>query len=265
MANKLSSKEIYNHSAIRNVSVVFGSVFSNIHVRKYTKSGDIDNTNTSLVPISYSSKEMYEMWVEESLRTVSANSNLEINKKFPRLSFDMTSLSVNTERGMNTNIPIYGRTISSNGRTVKSRTPISYSFNYTLTIWAKNMDDSIQILDQILPVFTPEISIKLRESFRLNLVNDVKIVLNSVSKNDNYQTILENRLINWDLEFTVYADILPINTEEMSIIETTILDTIEVNSKDFYMGKYTDWYNRERKYEVKTMEDELPIPFGHKR
>ena len=248
LANKLSSSEIYNHSAIRNVTVVFGSVFSNIHVRKYNKDGSINKVNTSLVPISYSAKETYELWLDEKLRR--DDGNTEINIKLPRLSFEMTGLSVNTQRGMNTNIPIYGRSISANGRTVKSNTPISYQFDYNLTIWAKNMDDSIQILDQILPMFTPEISIKLRESIRLNIINDVKIVLNSISKNDNFQTVLENRILSWELSFSVFADIMPVNTEEMSIVETVMMDTIEANTEQFYHGKFPDWYRMEDKYEM---------------
>jgi len=98
-----------------------------------------------------------------------------------------------------------------------------------LTIWAKNMDDSIQILDQILPMFAPEVSIKMKESFGINLVNDVKIVLGSVSKGDNYQTMLENRIINWDLSFTVYANVLPPKTTEMSVVQDVIADVIEAN------------------------------------
>ena len=118
------------------------------------------------------------------------------------------------------------------------------------------MDDSIQILDQLLPMFTPEISIKLRESIRLNIVNDVKIVLNSVSKNDNFQTVLENRILQWDLSFTVFADIMPINTEEMSVIETVMMDTIEANTEQFYHGKLPDWYRMADQYEMIIEEDD---------
>ena len=239
------------------MTVVFGSVFSNIHVRKYNKDGSINKENTSLVPIAYSAKESYETWIEQKLRN--ADANTEINIKLPRMSFEMTGLSVNVERGMNTNIPIYGRTIMPNGRTVKSRTPISYQFDYTLTIWAKNMDDSIQILDQLLPMFTPEISIKLRESIRLNIINDVKIVLNSVSKSDNFQTILENRILQWDLSFSVFADIMPINTEEMSIVETVMMDTIEANAEQFYHGKFPDWYRMENQYEMIIEEQDSSV------
>lgn len=230
MAGKLSSAEIYSRSAIRNVSVVFGSVFSNLHVRRYKADGSIDTSSTTLVPIAYSAKEAYSLWIDESMRTPDASS--EVNIKLPRLSFEMTGLQAAPERGMNVNVPIHGRSILPNGRVVKSRSPVSYSFEFTLTIWSKNMDDSIQILDQILPMFAPEISIKMKESFRINLVNDVKIVLGSISKGDNYQTILENRLINWDLSFTVYANVLPPRTAEMSLVEDVLSDIIETNLKE---------------------------------
>ena len=224
MPGKLTSKEIYSRSAIRNVSVVFGSVFSNIHVRKYKKDGSIDETSSTLVPIAYSAKEAYSLWIDQSMRTPDSSS--EVNIKLPRMSFEMTGLQAVPERGMNVNVPIHGRTIFQDGKVVKSRSPIAYSFEFTLTIWSKNMDDSIQILDQILPMFAPEISVKMKESFHINLVNDVKIVLSSISKGDNYQTILENRLINWDLSFTVYANILPPKTAEMSVVQDVLADVI---------------------------------------
>lgn len=227
MAGKLTSKDIYSRSAIRNVSVVFGSVFSNLHVRRYRKDGSIDESATTLVPIAYSAKEAYSLWIAESMR--GPDSTSEVNVKLPRLSFEMTGLAATPERGMNVNVPIHGRSIASDGTVVKSRSPVAYSFEFTLTIWAKTMDDSIQILDQILPSFAPEISIKMKESFRINLINDVKIVLGSISKGDNYQTMLENRLINWDLGFTVYANVLPPKTNEMSIVQDVVADLIEEN------------------------------------
>ena len=227
MPRKLTAKDIYSRSAIRNVSVVFGSVFSNLHVRRYRKDGSIDEKSTTLVPIAYSAKEAYSLWIDESMRAPDAAS--EVNVKLPRLSFEMTGLAAAPDRGMNVNIPAYGRSITPSGTVVKSQSPVAYSFEFTLTIWAKNMDDSIQILDQILPMFAPEVSIKMKESFHINLVNDVKIVLGSVSKGDNYQTMLENRLINWDLAFTVYANVLPPKTSEMSVVQDAIVDLVEAN------------------------------------
>ena len=227
MAGKLASKDIYSRSAIRNVSVVFGSVFSNIHVRKYRKDGSIDPSAATLVPIAYSAKEAYALWMDETMRMPDASS--EINVKLPRMSFEMTGLAMSPDRGMNVNLPVHGRRVSPSGRVVKSRSPIAYSFEFTLSVWTKTMDDSIQILDQILPMFAPEVSVKMKESFGINLVNDVKIVLSSVSKGDTYQTPLEARIINWDLSFTVFANILPPKTDEMSVVQDVIADLVEAN------------------------------------
>ena len=96
MAGKLSSKEIYSYSAVRNVSVVFGSVFSNLHVRKYKKDGSIDESTSTLVPIAYSAKEAYSLWIDESMRMPDAAS--EVNIKLPRLSFEMTGLAAAPDR-----------------------------------------------------------------------------------------------------------------------------------------------------------------------
>ena len=227
MAGRLESKDIYSRSAIRNVSVVFGSVFSNFHVRRYKKDGSIDKSASTLVPISYSAKEAYSLWMAEAMRMPDASS--EVNVKLPRLSFEMTGLAASPDRGMNVNVPIHGRSVSPAGSVVKSRSPVAYSFEFTLTLWAKTMDESIQILDQILPMFAPEVSVKIKESFGINLVNDVKIVLGSVSKGDTYQTMLENRIINWDLSFTVYANILPPRTDEMSLVQDVISDLVHEN------------------------------------
>ena len=238
--NKLTSEQVYNHSAIRTTAVIFGALFSNLHVRRYNKDGSISD-KTSLVPISYQAKDQYALWLEQEMRT--PQGNIEINVKLPRMSFEMVGLSRDEEKKSNPNLPMFSKTISANGKTLRSRSPIPYVFDYQLSIWCKQMDDSIQILDQILPMFVPELSIKLRESRKLNIYNDVKIVLNSISKNDNYQSGFdENRMIVWDLSFQVHADIMP-EPEESTIIQTVIADTIERVTDAYIDGIIPEYMN----------------------
>lgn len=250
--NKLTPDQMYNNSTIRNVTVVFGSVFSNIHVRKYLPDGSIDPVNTSLVPIAYSAKTQYGYWIEQQMRKPTGN--IEINMKLPRLSFELNGLSLANDRGINTNLPLVAKKISQDGTQLKSRAPISYSFDFTLSIWAKQMDDSIQVLDQILPFFTPELSIKTKESKIMNIVNDIKIVLNSISKNDNYaEGFNENRIIEWDLSFTVFANIIP-KYETTHVIQSVIIDTVETVVNDYENGIIPDYMNIHGKYGVKVYE-----------
>ena len=248
--NVLTSEQIYNHSAIRTTAVIFGALFSNIFIRRYNTDGSISNTKT-LVPISYQAKEQYALWVEQEMRT--PQGNIEINIKLPLMSFEMTGLSRDEEKKSNPYLPVYSKSISCNGKTMRSRSPIPYIFEYQLTLWCKQMDDSIQILDQILPMFAPEVYIKLKESKKLNIYNDVKIVLNSINKNDNYQSGFdENRMITWDLSFQVHADIMPV-PEESTVIQTVIADTVEMITDSYLEGNIPEFMNG--KYGLKIKEE----------
>ena len=182
--------------------------------------------------------------------------NIEVNVKLPRMSFEMVGLTRDEEKKSNPNIPVFSNTISPNGKTLRSRSPIPYVFDYTLSIWCKQMDDSIQILDQIVPMFVPEISIKVRESKKLNIYNDVKIVLNSINKNDNYQAGFdENRMIIWDLSFQVHADFMP-EAEESTVIQTVIADTVEEVTEGYLNGFAPPWMYSE--YGVRVVEKFVP-------
>jgi hypothetical protein len=63
--------------------------------------------------------------------------NIEVNVKLPRMSFEMVGLSRDEEKKSNPNVPVFTSTISSNGKTLRSRSPIPYVFDYQLTIWCK--------------------------------------------------------------------------------------------------------------------------------
>lgn len=248
--NTLTSEQVYNHSVIRTTAVIFGALFSNIFVRKYNADGSISNER-SLVPISYQAKEHYALWLEQEMRL--PQGNIEINTKLPRMSFELIGLIRDEEKKSNPNLPVYSSTISANGKTLRSRSPIPYSFDYSLSIWCKQMDDSIQILDQIIPMFVPELSIKVRESRKLNIYNDVRIVLQSINKNDNYQSGFdENRMIVWDLSFQVSADYMP-QTEESTVVQTVVVDTVEAVTKAYVEG--VDPYFLKGGYGVSVEED----------
>lgn len=248
--NKLTSEQAYNNSAIRTTAVIFGAIFSNIFVRNYNKNGTISDKKT-LVPIAYQAKEHYGLWLEQEMRL--PQGNIEINTKLPRMSFEMIGLTRDEEKKTNPNVPVFSKTISCSGKTMRSRSPIPYIFDYQLTIWCKQMDDSIQILDQIIPMFVPELSIKVRESKKLKLYNDIKIVLNSINKNDNYSAGFdENRMITWDLSFQVHADIMP-EPEESSVIQTVIADTVEIVTNAYIEGITPEFMNRN--YGIKVKEE----------
>ena len=74
-----------------------------------------------------------------------------------------------------------------------------------LNIMAKNQDDGLQILEQILPYFQPEytLSIKPVDEFT-SFKQDVPIILNGVSFDDQYEgDYTSRRVLIYTLDFTM--------------------------------------------------------------
>tara|TARA_B100001778_G_C18066963_1_gene396840 strand:- start:101 stop:541 length:441 start_codon:yes stop_codon:yes gene_type:complete len=68
---------------------------------------------------------------------------------------------------------------------------------------AKNSEDALQIVEQILPTFQPDYTVTLNVLPTLDIVRDVPIVLNDVGYEDTYEgTFTERRVILYTLNFT---------------------------------------------------------------
>jgi hypothetical protein len=68
---------------------------------------------------------------------------------------------------------------------------------------AKESDDSLQIIEQILPYFQPDYTLTINDMADMGIKRDVPIVLNSVSYEDNYQGDFETRrALIYTLDFT---------------------------------------------------------------
>ena len=60
--NKLNPSSLYSNS-IRNITVIFGSIFSNLSVYKYNKDGSL-STKTKKVPLFYTEKQAYAYYLD---------------------------------------------------------------------------------------------------------------------------------------------------------------------------------------------------------
>lgn len=88
-------------------------------------------------------------------------------------------------------------------RSIKQQVP--YNINMQLNIMAKNQDDGLQILEQILPYFQPDYTVSIKpiddmQSFK----QDVPIILNGVSFDDQYDGDYNSRrVLVYTLDFTM--------------------------------------------------------------
>jgi hypothetical protein len=172
-------------------------MFNNIVVSRKTTAGVVDKRIK--VPISYSPRDklLARIETDPSLRKPDAIS-------LPRMGFEVTSMTYAGERKLST---IQRYTIKSTTDPNKKNSvyaPVPYDINFQLSIMVKSAEDGTQILEQILPFFTPEWTNSVQLIDDLELKMDIPLVLISVSSDDTYDGDFETRrALIWTLDFTM--------------------------------------------------------------
>jgi hypothetical protein len=198
----LGNAQFY-HRTIRKMVVTFGTLFNDIEIVRYTQAGT--PKEKLKIPLSYGAKERY-------LTRLTSNPTLtkSINTLVPRMSFNLDNLEYDTSRKQISTLRNFS---SDTDSTVKTQfVPVPYNYEFSLSIYVRNTEDGTQILEQILPFFTPDFSVVVDFIPSMNQKYTVPIILNSVSSTVDYEGSDEDgttRLIVWDLNFTVKSYIWP--------------------------------------------------------
>lgn len=197
----LGNAHFYNRT-IRKVVVAFGTLFNDIMLVRYNKAGTTEYERFK-VPLSYGSKEKY-------ITRITSDPNLtkSVNTVVPRISFEMTGMSYDASRKQQSLLRNFAQ--SSTGTVNTQFAPVPYDFNFSLSIYVRNTEDGTQIIEQIIPFFTPDFTVTVDFIPEMDQKYDMPIILNSVNTSTDYEgDMLTTRLILWDLEFTVKGYIWP--------------------------------------------------------
>jgi len=197
----LGNANFYNRT-IRKIVVAFGTVFNDIYVVRYTKDG-VTAKETIKVPLNWGAKEKY-------ITRITSDPSLtkSIATTVPRISFEMTGMSYDSSRKLPTTVRNFS---ANNATTIHAQyVPVPYNFDFSLSIYVRNTEDGTQILEQILPFFTPDFSVTVDFIPLMDPKYDMPIILNSVSNETTYEgDMMETRMIIWNLEFTAKSHIWP--------------------------------------------------------
>jgi hypothetical protein len=210
----LGNAHFYNRT-IRKVVVGFGSLFNDIQLIRYTKDMATE-VERFKVPLSYGAKEKY-------LTRLASDPDLtkSVAITVPRISFDMVGMSYDSSRKSITTNRNFS--VGANNTTLKSQYgPIPYNFDFNLSVYVRNTEDGAQIMEQILPFFTPDFTVTMDFISAMDQKYDMPIILNSVSTTTDYEgDMMSTRLILWDLTFTAKAFIWPpVKTSKMITLST---------------------------------------------
>ena len=186
----------FYHETIRNVIVAFGTMFNNIQIVRKDNSGTV--TQIMKVPLAYGPKQKFLNRLDQD-PSLSAATAITL----PRLGFEIGSLSYDTARKMN-RVQKFKKVKSNNKNKLDTQfMPVPYNLDISLFAMAKNSDDALQIVEQILPFFQPDYTLTINDMADMGVKRDVPIVLNSISYEDSYRgDYAERRAIIYTLAFT---------------------------------------------------------------
>jgi hypothetical protein len=123
------------------------------------------------------------------------------------MSFNLDGMSYDSGRKQQTTMQNFG---FSSGSFKTQYAPIPYNFDFSLSIYVRNTEDGTQILEQILPFFTPDFTITMDFIASMDQTYDMPVILNSVTPEVDYEgDFMNTRLIIWNLSFTAKAYIWP--------------------------------------------------------
>lgn len=198
----------FYHQKIRKCVAIFGAMFNNLYVLRKDSNGNV--ISQVKAPLSYAPKSKY---LERIRENASLTQNTQVAIKLPRMSFEITSFTYDTTRQL-TKLSNFTTKGTANSNRQKFYSPVPYNINFQLNIYAKNQDDALQLVEQILPTFNPQYSLTIKPfaSEYPDFKEDIPIIIQSVSFADDFEGALEQRrtivyTLDFEMKVSFYGNI----------------------------------------------------------
>jgi len=215
--------EHFYNATMRKSVAIFGTLFNNISVIR--KSADGGVLNQIKVPLAYGPKQKFLARLETA-----QGEDAQMAIKLPRMSFEISAIDqdLNQKLSKTTKITESNASDATKKKTIKQM--VSYNITMSLNIMAKNQDDGLQIVEQILPYFQPDYTVTINPVEGFEYKQDVPIVLNSVSIADDYEgDFTSRRVLIYTLDFTMKMKFFG-PTGNQGIIRQIELDFKDINN-----------------------------------
>jgi hypothetical protein len=187
----------FYHQRIRKSVAMFGALFNDIYIVRRDASGN--QLNNLKVPLSYAPKRKFLDRIRENPDLIN---DTKVAIKLPRMSFEIVSFNYDPQVQLQktNNFNIAG---TANTNRNKFNAFVPYIINFQLSIYAKNQDDALQVVEQIIPFFNPQYTLTIKPFDDYAIVKeDVPITLTGVTFTDDYESPLEaRRTIIYTLDF----------------------------------------------------------------
>lgn len=186
----------YYFGLTRKYVTVFGTLFNDISIDvPYTDNGS--KVKTIKVPLTYGSQDKL---------LARTNTDPDLTRKVaavsPAMSFLVSSPRFDPERmGQST---LERRLIDQQGQASSQFIGVPYNLDFQLFIYSDKEEDGLRILENIIPYFTPSLSVTVKLVPEMNYELDIPLTLNDVIvDNKSWGNMDERRSVLWTLNFTM--------------------------------------------------------------
>ena len=174
----------YYHEIPRKTIIGFGTLFNNIEIQHKDENDGV--VSTLKVPLNYGPAQKFLARI-----TQQKDLNRPYAITLPRMSFEHNSIQYDPTR--KSSITQTFKAVDDGGNLKKVFMPVPYNIGFELNILSKLNDDSLQVLEQILPYFQPHFNLTVDLVESIGEKRDIPIVLDSVSFQDDYEGTFDTR------------------------------------------------------------------------
>jgi hypothetical protein len=226
------NNNVFYHGIIRKSIVAFGRLFSDIYIDRKQGDSVAGNTIQRLqIPLAYAPKEKWLVRIEQD-PTLENHTYVSL----PRMSFEIIGYAYDPLRKVNRMQQI--KCGDGSGSVASMYTPVPYNLDLSLYILTKTQEDGLQIIEQILPTFTPEYTMTINAIPDMNVKLDVPIILNSVAVADEYDGDFQTRrFVTHTLNFQMKINLFG------AVIGRNVIDQVNAN-----IGQNEDFSSPNRIY-----------------
>lgn len=214
----------FYHQRIRKSVAVFGTLFNNLYVLRKDSNNQV--ISQIKVPLSYGPQRKFLDRIREN---PDLDNDTKVAIKLPRMSFEVISIQYDQGRQLQKTNTFLQSGLNAGSRK-KFYSWVPYNLGFQLSIYAKNQDDALQVVEQILPYFNPQYSVTIKpiEGYP-NIKEDVPLTLTSVDFADDYESPLESRrtiiyTLTFDMRVNFYGPVT-----DSAVIRTSLVDIFEQN------------------------------------
>lgn len=253
----------FANDTIKQAVAVFGSLFNNIIVKR--KDGTLVP-----VPIAYGPRDKWQ----EAWKQMDQTEEM-FEKVLPRISYEVVAMNYDQMRKLTNKQSVVGIHDGSSNVVQRVSAPVPYNLDFSMYIQTKNLNDGWQIVEQIIPFFTPAYTVKVRHFPVDNDPNtpipenefDMPFTLLAVTWADDWTgDIADRRMVEWTLEFQTKLWFYPPNVPNVSnAMGQVILDSRAVISTPSVDSVHEASRNSDQKGEelgyVIVDSETLPVTF----